>query len=179
MKSKHILLCGERGVGKSTLIQKLLKANTRSVYGFLTKRLAPDETGMHPVYLYPAAAKTLENTQSNRIGAGDSKVYSLSNEVFNTLGAQYIRQARPGGIIVMDELGFMEAKVETFVKTVFEALDGEIPVIAAVKARYDVLFLNEVRAHPNGHVYNIDAENRDALYEALLPTIRLWNERKD
>lgn len=178
MQTKHILLCGDRGVGKSTLIQKLLQANTRPVYGFYTKRLAADETGFHPIYIYEASDPIRSHTDENQIGTCDSKIHNVSIEVFNRLGAQYIRQAQPGGVIVMDELGFMEAQAETFVQAVFEALDGDIPIIAAVKSRYDVPFLNEVRAHPKGAVYHIDESNRDSLLTELLPIIRDWNGKE-
>lgn len=176
MQGKHILICGDRGIGKSTLIQKLLKINTLPVYGYLTKRLAADETGFHPIYIHPAGSEERVFTDENRIGTCDSKVHNVSIEAFNTLGAQYIKQARPGGIIVMDELGFMETQADLFVEAVFEALDGEIPVIAAVKSRYDVPFLNKVRAHANGKVYHIDESNRDVLYDVLAPVVREWNE---
>ena len=43
--SKHILLCGEVGIGKSTLIARLLEHSSRPVYGFITKKLDPDENG--------------------------------------------------------------------------------------------------------------------------------------
>lgn len=175
MELKHILLCGDRGVGKSTLVQRLLKANTRPVYGFYTKRLAADETGFHPIYIHSASAAEHTHTAVNQIGTCDSKIHNVSLEVFDTLGAQYLREARPGGVIVMDELGFMEAQANAFVRAVFDALDGTIPILAAVKSRYDVPFLNEVRAHRNAAVYSIDQNNRDALYETLLPVVLNWN----
>ncbi len=172
---RHILICGDRGVGKSTLIQKLLARNTLPVYGFLTERLAADETGFHPIYIHPAGTGRRRHEERNQIGACDSRRHNVSIEAFNTLGARYLFAARPGGIIVMDELGFMEARAETFVNAVFAALNGDIPVIAAVKARYDVAFLNEVRAHPNASVSTITKEARDALYHELLPVMLQWN----
>lgn len=177
MRPEHILLCGERGAGKSTLIQRLLGSNELPVYGFFTKRLAPDETGFHPIYIHPAGESSRVCEGKNLIGTCDSKVHNVLLDVFDTLGARYIREAQPGGIIVMDELGFMEANAREFVKAVFEALDGDIPVIAAVKARYDVPFLNEVRAHPKARVYDVTAEGRDALYETLLPIVQGWSRR--
>ena len=36
---RHLLICGERGVGKSTLIRRLLEHSTLEVGGFVTKRL--------------------------------------------------------------------------------------------------------------------------------------------
>lgn len=176
-KPLHILICGEIGAGKSTLIQRLLEKNERPVYGFITKRLEPDETGFHPVYIHPAGAEERAYAKENLVGTCDSKKHNVSPEVFNTLGVCYL-EAEPGALIVMDELGFMEAKSEAFVRKVFGALDGDIPVIAVVKARFDVPFLNEVRAHEKAALYMLTKENRDALYEELLPKVLEWNEQQ-
>lgn len=175
---QHILICGERGVGKSTLISHLLETNALPVYGFITKKLPADETGFHPIYIHPAGQSVAarEWTNDNLIGTCDSKIHNIRLETFNTLGVQYLSQAQPGGVVVMDELGFMESQADAFVKAVFAALDGDIPVIAAVKARFDVPFLNQVRAHPNATVYSITAENRDALTETLTARILNWNQ---
>ena len=55
---------------------------------------------------------------------------------------------------------------------VLEALTGDIPVIAAVKSRTDILFLNAVRSAPRAEVFPITPENRDELFEKLLPRVR-------
>jgi nucleoside-triphosphatase len=173
-EQKHILICGEVGVGKSTLIQHLLAQSTRPLYGFITKKLEPDENGFHPIYIHPAGALTRHYEPDNLIGTCDRRIHNINLDAFNTLGVAYL-QAKPDSIILMDELGFMESKAEAFTCAVMEALDGDIPVIAAVKARFDVPFLNEVRVHPKGQLHMITQENRDALFEALLPTIQSWN----
>ena len=170
---KHILICGEVGAGKSMLIQRLLRQNSRPLYGFITKKLDSDENGFHPIYIHPAGAKTRVWEQDNMIGTCDRRTHNINLNVFNTLGVSYL-QAKPDGIIIMDELGFMESKADTFVKSVLTALDGEIPVIAAVKARFDVPFLNEVRAHPKTVLNMITTENRDTLFSELLPIIQGW-----
>ena len=172
--SKHILICGEVGIGKSTLIARLLEHSSRPLYGFITKKLDPDENGFHPIYIHPAGIKTRVWDQDNMIGTCDRRTHNINLDVFNTLGVAYL-QAKPDGIIVMDELGFMESKAEAFVESVFAALDGEIPVIAAVKARFDVPFLNKVRSHPNTKLFMITTENRDALFSELLPMIQSLN----
>ena len=176
IERKHILICGEVGVGKSTLIQRLLVRNYREVYGFVTKKLEPDENGFHPIYIHPAGAMQRRYEEKNLIGTCDRRIHNINLDAFNTLGVAYL-QAKPDGIILMDELGFMEAKAEAFTRAVLDALDGDIPVIAAVKARFDIPFLNDVRAHSKGQLYMITQENRDQVYEELLPIIRSWNER--
>lgn len=172
---KHILLCGERGAGKSTLIQRLLEKSSLPVYGFYTKRLAADETGFHPIYIHDARAGERACAEQNRIGSCNAKVHSVSLSAFNTLGVEYL-DAPQNALIVMDELGFMEAGAEAFVNQVFRVLDGGVPVLAAVKARTDVPFLNAVRAHENCRVYTVTPENRDALYEALFSIVTGWNK---
>lgn len=172
---KHILICGDVGVGKSTLVNRLLAQNTRPLYGFITKKETPDENGFHPIYIHPAGAAKRHHESENLIGTCDRRIHNINPDGFNLLGVDYLR-ATQDGIIVMDELGFMESQAEAFTRAVFAALDGKIPVIAAVKARYDVPFLNEVRAHSKSQLYMISLENRDALLEELLPVIHGWNE---
>ncbi|MBQ6735680.1 MAG: hypothetical protein IJR00_12335 [Lachnospiraceae bacterium] len=46
-------------------------------------------------------------------------------------------------------------------------MDGDIPVLAAVKAREGIPFLEKVRMHPNADLFILAVENRDALYEEL------------
>lgn len=170
---KHILICGEVGVGKSTLIQRLLAQNTLPLYGFITKKLDPDENGFHPIYIHPAGARERRFDEENLIGTCDRRIHNINLDVFNTLGVTYL-QAKPGGIILMDELGFMEAKAEAFTRAVMKALDGDVPVVAAVKARFDIPFLDAVRAHPNTILYRITIENRDDLFSELLQIVRGW-----
>ena len=92
--------------------------------------------------------------------------------MFDTLGVRYIEAAQPDGILVMDELGFFEAQAESFTAAVLTALRGDIPILAAVKSRTDVAFLNAVRAAPKAEVFYITPENREELYERLLPSIK-------
>lgn len=173
-ETKHLLISGEIGVGKSTLIQKLLSQSTRPIAGFRTKKLAANEEGGSPIHIYPAGEKELVNRPENMVGLCTARSYHVFKAVFNSLGVQYL-DALPGSIIVMDELGFMEAQVDAFTQKVLNALDGDIPIIAAIKERQDVLFLNQVRRHPKAALYRITQQNRDALYQELLPVIQSWN----
>ena len=103
---RHLLICGERGVGKSTLIRRLLEHSTREVGGFVTKRLpVADENGFFPIYLYPTLQSEGErrNETANLVGTCDSCSSIRHPEVFDTLGAQLIESAPEGGIILMDE----------------------------------------------------------------------------
>jgi len=177
---RHILIAGERGAGKSTLIKSLQKALGRPVYGFRTVREKADAEGVHPIYIHRASdcREDYASGPENRIGICDGSRHDANSAVFDTLGAAYIAEAQPGGVIIMDELGFMEKDAEIFKKAVFSALDGDIPVIAAVKARQDIGFLKEVRAHPKAEVYTLTPQNRDVLAEQLCKKAVEWREKE-
>ena len=175
---RHILLTGARGAGKSVLLRRLLAAADVPVYGFITKREAADASGFHPIYIHPAGMPEQErtHTEENLAGTCDRRVHTVRPEAFNAIGAGCLRAARPGGVLVMDELGFLEAGAETeaFQQAGFAALDGDIPVLAAVKDREDIPFLGAVRAHPNAALYTVTPQNRDALYALLAPRVLAW-----
>lgn len=174
MYMKHIVICGEKKTGKSTLIERLISQCTLPIYGFYTRTTARREDGYHSIYLYPAGSKARPETARNHVGDCNSRQRTVHPEVFNELGVEYL-QHRHDGLIVMDELGFMEAGAEAFCQTVLRCFDGSTPVLAVCKARYDVAFLDQVRNHSKVQVYTITKENRDALYRTLLPVIRTWN----
>ncbi len=174
MQKKHILIVGERHVGKSTLLRKLLTHTDRPVCGFITKSLPADEKGFHPIYIHPAAQDLNDRvyTPENLIGTCDTKIHNINQTAFDTFGVEYLSDLPEDGIVLMDELGFMEASSEAFTSRVLEVLDGDIPVLAAVKTRTDIDFLNAVRAHPRAAVFTVTEENRDALFDLLLPTVQ-------
>lgn len=173
MDKRHILICGERGVGKSTLIRRLLDECTLRVGGFTTVReKTADERGFYPIYLHPAA-KERSCGEENLIGRCDSRESVRFTEVFDTLGVECLCDSE-AEVLLMDELGFLENDAEEFKVAVLCALAGDTPVIAAVKAKCTP-FLDAVRASEKASVVHIDADNRDALFDELLPIVRAWS----
>jgi len=172
-RPRHIVLDGPARSLKSELIARLLEATERSVHGFITRRLDADETGFHPIYIHPAGRAVREHGSGNLVGTCDSKVHHVNTRVFEELGVEYL-DAPFGGIVVMDELGFMEAGADAFTRKVLTLLEGDLPVIASTKARTDIPFLCNVRSYPNCRVYAVTPENFEELYAKLLPVIRSW-----
>ena len=87
----HLLLVGAPGVGKSTLIRRVLKKVDRPVFGFETKKEAPDGAGGScPVYIYPAGGERRRSEEClvGRCGSGGVQIVQeafdrLNKYVFN------------------------------------------------------------------------------------------------
>ena len=116
-----ILICGPRGVGKSTLIRRLLAESTLPVGGFVTRRLTQaDGDGMFPIYLHAAALPPEERPYDpeHLVGTCDSRRSIRYPEAFDRLGPPLLTS---GGLLVMDELGFLENDAHRFQAAVLAA----------------------------------------------------------
>lgn len=169
----HALIVGSVQVGKSTLIQKVLKELNRPVWGFYSKKekeLADDLHGS-PVYLYDADAPRVQ-TQENLVGYCKNHRMEVIREGFERFAEKLSERPSADHLIVMDEIGFMEAGVPMFCEAVISILDQEIPVIAAVKNK-EIPFLEGIRSHPNCKCFYITEKNRDELCEEVLEFMKM------
>ena len=174
---QHIVLWGQRGVGKSTLARRLLEDWSGPVRGFVTRSSLPDADGFRSIYLHAADDPTPMEQACNRIGRTNRTDHTMWPEVFNGLGVELLR-AEPGSLILMDELGFLEQDAADFRRQVLRCLDGNIPVLAVIKHKTHIPFLQEIRSHPRVQLYQVTEENRDELPAELSPLIRNWNNAR-
>jgi len=174
---QHIVLWGQRGVGKSTLARRLLEDWSGPVRGFVTRSSLPDADGFRSIYLHAADDPTPVEQTCNRIGRTNRTEHTMWPEVFNGLGVELLR-AEPGSLILMDELGFLEQDAADFRRQVLRCLDGNIPVLAVIKHKTHIPFLQEIRLHPRVQLYQVTEENRDELPAELSPLIRNWNNAR-
>lgn len=164
----HCLIVGPRGVGKSTLIRRVLAELGRPVCGFETKKedsLADAALGS-PVHLYPVGEPKVPRAD-NRICHCPGHDPRLARAAFDRYAPRLLAPAPPGGVMLMDELGFLESRSDAFCQAVLRRLEGDVPVIAAVKD-LDIPFLTRLRSHPNCRCFFITPENRDGLFGEVL-----------
>ena len=148
---QHYFFTGEKGVGKSTLVQALLWDKT-NIGGFRTVK----QNGA-VYFLRPGEVCCEENRLFLCSGEADPAC-------FNTLGCSALQGAFD--CIVMDELGPHEENAADFQAAVFRALEGDTPVIGVLQ-KADSTFLHRVASHPNVSLIEVTKENRDALYREL------------
>lgn len=167
----HALIVGARQVGKSTMIRRVLREINRPVFGFETRKedeLADAERGS-PIYIYPAGQAHVQ-TADNLVGYCKDKRPEVCREAFDRF-APSLKNPPPHSMVVLDEIGFMESESEPFCTQILALLEGDVPVIAAVKHN-STPFLDQVKQHPNCRCFQITEENRDALFEQVLAFVR-------
>lgn len=167
----HALIVGPPGVGKSTLIKNVMEELQIPASGFLTRK----ETALthptlgDPVYFYPLGGEAVRSPE-HLLGHCKDRCPQVYPEVFHRLAPQ-VTAMTGGHLLVMDEIGFMEACSPAFCQAILAHLDGSVPVLAAVKDK-DVPFLEQVRTHPRCHTFHITRENRENLYHKVLAFLR-------
>ena len=164
----HVLIVGDRGVGKSTLIRRVLKELNRPVFGFETKKEEQLEDPLRgcPIYIYDAGKPHCQ-TDGNLIGYHRDTDLDAFTAAFDRYAPRLMEKIPEDAVVELDEIGFLEARSSAFCQAVLHLLDGDRPVIAAVKKR-ETAFLNQIREHPGTRCFAITPENRDALYEEVL-----------
>lgn len=166
---RPILIVGTRDVGKTTLIRRLVLDLERPVRGFYTEKHLTDPPGTHSTYLFPAwlppEARTF--SPSNQVGRWDGQRMHPFPQVFDTLGVSCLTDVPSEALVIMDELGFLESKAPRFTQAVLETMDGPAQVIAAVKDRPDVPFLQAVLAHPEALVFRLTPDNRQEVFRKI------------
>lgn len=162
----HIFLTGDRRVGKSFLLQRVLLELDVSLSGFTTSWGEEDEKGATPLILSNASG-TKKAVAAYRYT--DDRPRKVFEEVFETFGVECLRA--PEGLVIMDELGRFEASTELFRTRVFEVLESDLPVFGVVRDM-EIAFLDAVRNHPKTEVIRITEENREEMYYTVLEKIK-------
>ena len=174
----HILIAGGIGIGKSGLIIELLRRVRKPVYGFRTEKVNAGGSGCARIYIHPAAGEK-SYTDANTIGlpapenaGSNAEVKAEANlEVFDGLGVKLLSGIPVGSIVLMDELGFLESGASAFCSKVLDILGGSYYAIAAVKEK-STPFLESVLSHQNALTFRMTPDNRDALYDQILNSLR-------
>ena len=163
----HSLIVGSPGVGKSTLIRRILEESRSPVFGFLTRKEKDEWDPIlgNPIYIYPAEGPFVR-TEENLIGHCKDRKPVVYHEAFDRFSSRLWEPIPQGALILMDEIGFMEASSEAFCKAIFHLLDGDIPVLAAVKDK-DTPFLQTVRNHPKAQCYYLTENNREEVFQQV------------
>lgn len=158
---KHLFLTGQRQVGKSTLIRRLLERESRKLGGFYTvktDRVFPGAHSVHMIRLESAEEPSVENM----LFLCDAPWGEEAAERFNELGCRAMRESRRAELLIMDELGPREARANAFLASVQEALDGDVPILGVLQ-KADAEHIERTARHFRVQVAEVTAANRNDL----------------
>ena len=163
----HIFLTGEKQVGKSTIIRRYLELTGISADGFVTF-WESDGSGAGGLYLsrYSPDSVPPENHLIAVKGARRLAPVEGYTRVFDVFGREILDNSGKRGLVVMDELGFLESEAQDFQRAVMRHIDGGVPILGVIRPKRTG-FLDGVRAHPNVVIREVTPENRDEVLEWL------------
>ena len=170
--SKKIFLTGERNVGKTTAITRFVTKSKLSPMGFNTVAGgATEDLDVDYVYIIPYG-KDLD-CNAKPVAKRDTSEHSITKypEIFDSVGVEILTKSKNAELIIMDELGFMEADAKLFQKSVLSCLDLDVYVLGVIKAM-DIEFLDAIRAHQSVEVIEVTEENRETVLAILLESFR-------
>lgn len=162
-----LLIQGEMGVGKTTLIRRLLGDRLPEARGFWTRKEAEGEG--FSIYIHPLGQPPRygeENRVGQRLPGQPRRAFP---EAFQR-AAVWLEAIPPGGVAVLDELGVLEEEAPRFQQAAVELLRRSSVALAAVKPA-DTPFLNRVRSLPGARLCHITPDNREELYLRLRPEV--------
>lgn len=165
----NLFVTGKPGVGKTTLIERVLSSLGVEAAGFFTREIR--ERGARvgfSIASLSGAAGVLAHVDletSYRVGR-----YGVNRSDLERVGVQAIEDGVRGTpLVVMDELGRMELCSPRFRAAVEHALDSDATVFGTIQDRRNP-FLDGIRARPDVTVLRVTECNR---YDMADPIVRV------
>lgn len=162
--AQHLFLTGEKRVGKSTLLKKILKELSGPVDGFFTVRqigVFPKEPDLATVHLLRVRMQESPSEKNLLFVCGQQD--AQIKERFELLGCKALQIENEARWIVMDEVGPHEEQAQKFCESVFEVLDGKVPVLGVLQ-KADSAFLRGIAEHKAVQVITVTEENRESIF---------------
>ncbi|MBQ3356142.1 MAG: hypothetical protein IJG45_03410 [Oscillospiraceae bacterium] len=160
-----LVIVGCSGSGKSTAVRRILKYTEREIWGLWSEKLPAAEGLPAPVYLHSYRAPIRYN-EENRIGVCENRRAQSFPAVFETLGAETLRQIPEGSLVLLDEIGVMESQATQFQAELFRLLDGNFDVLLTVRDKHTPL-LDAIRSHPQVRCVSAEAANDETFCQEV------------
>lgn len=157
-----VFLTGERGVGKSTLIERFLN-KTRLNYSGIKTSCVNDFDGKKTVYIH-SVAKALPFKEMKAGRRINMENVEQNPDVFDTYGVELLSENTD--LIVIDEVGNLENNAGHYTSRIINLLEDEKTNIIGVLQKDTKGILAE-SIKENARVIEITKENRDSILSLL------------
>jgi len=172
LKMKNILLTGNPGIGKTTIIKKIV-SRIDSAGGFLTEEIRKNNIrkGFKIVTLdgKEGVLASCDIKTDYRVGKYYVNIADLENIAGKSI--EHCVSDKNIEFIVIDEIGKMELFSQRFQKAVISALNSQKKVIGTIKEKPNT-FTDEIKKRQDVKVIYVTIENRDAIVDKILTDIK-------
>ncbi|MDQ7849189.1 MAG: NTPase [Armatimonadota bacterium] len=168
-----LLITGQPGVGKTTLVRRVAEAPDIRLGGFYTEeiRRGRTRTGFRLVTLDGQAAVfahvDFAGRFSHRVGR-----YGVDLSALEEIGVAALRRAaRRGQVVLVDEIGKMELLSPGFRAALEEMAAGPVPLLATITAAAHP-WADAFKRRRGAVLLTLTPTNRDRLREAVEAWVR-------
>jgi len=166
-RSRHTLISGLPGVGKTTLIRELAKRLAEfEPAGFYTQEIRNKSGVREGFLLVTLCGRTLVLSHISQFGPYRVGRYGVDIAGFEQLLAELDLGHVQSRLIIIDEIGKMECFSRRFNEAVTALLDSPKTLIATIALKGDG-FIRRVKDRPDCRLIMVTRENRDRLTEEL------------
>jgi len=167
MAGLNLLVTGKPGVGKTTLVERVLDQLRGSLRlaGFTTtelRRPGEQRLGFRILTVEGKQAELARVGLQSRVRVGR---YGVNVEAFERLALPELAR-RDVDLIVIDEIGKMECASGRFRRAAEDALDAQVNTLATLGTGH-LPFFQAVRERPDVELLTLTERNRDALVAEL------------
>lgn len=172
---RHVILTGEVGIGKSTVLERTLNLLNVRTEGMWTGADAPRDAHEKTLYMRAYGDEATGCLFARLPGA--DRAYAA--RCFDTVGVRLLRRARRlGELIVIDELGWLERGACQYQQELLAAFDGDVPVLAVLRQNR-AEWADWIRKRPDAELLTVCRDNRDDMPELAAGILRQQIQRRD
>jgi len=160
----RIAVTGSPGIGKSTLVAKVVQDSKRSVGGVLARdrRYKDRRIGFELLDLSTGAVGILADETGSGPQLGKYRVHP---EDLDNIGAHAIESALKCDLIVVDEVGPMELSSRRFVSAVENAISSDRPMLVVLHEWSNHRLAKKIRS--TFKVITVTRENRETIAQEI------------
>jgi len=162
---KHILLTGIPGIGKSTIIKKVIASFTGPMKGTYAEEenINNERVGFILHTLEGQSAYLAHQNMASEYRVGK---YGVNVDAIESLVVPAISPLNDS-VIVIDEIGFMQSHAPHFLNAVTAALDHAPCVLGTIPIENTDRIL-KIKQRPDVQLIEVTSENRNSLSEIIL-----------
>lgn len=184
MKNKALLLTGDKGIGKTTALKKVLESiGTQHAVGFFAEERRRDgERCAFDIRMLDGRCGSLasvDSTSKIRVGglnAAGVPRYGVDLDFLEEVALPTIREAvrsKTHPIVVIDEIGPMQLHSEPFKKTVLDVVESSTLIFGTVVWR-SVEWTDRLKEDSRIETFLLTHQNRDTVASMMSLYLKDW-----